>query len=480
MAETKLTVRILMLENSPSDVKYIQQLLIQENNNLEFFCAVDKKSCLEGIINFAPDIILFENCIPQFSAAEALQLLQKARVNIPFILVTGILSEAEAIDLVKQGADDYILKKSMARLPLAVEAAIKHRNTAKEAGNLKYALNQAAIISVMDQAGLITDVNEHFCNMSGFTASELIGKPHQLYNSGRYSKIYFSQLWAILREGKVWKGELHGKGNLGTEFWVDTTIVPFLDNKNQPCQYIAISKDITARKKLQAKILNQQKDQKLKIAATALEAQEKERNHIGQELHDNINQILVGIKILLAAMMKGQRTGAEFLKMCYENIGVAIEENRKIARILITPAFAEDNLLEQLIRLFDSMLAITGLTIHKDTHGFNEVLLSRDQKLAIYRVAQEQCTNIVKYAAAKNVFISISTLQGVFNMTIEDDGIGIKDPQVAKGVGLRNIAFRMAAFNGSSHTSSLPGVGFTLKIEIPLKKEKSKAFNLKE
>jgi two-component system, NarL family, sensor histidine kinase UhpB len=468
MAATTLTLKVLMLENNPADAIHIQQVLKDENSRIEFFCATNKREYTWALNKFFPDIILFENCLPNFTATEALEIYNEH--NPPFILVTGILSEEQAIRIVKKGADDYILKNGLARLPLAIEAAIKKHELKNELRNYNYLLNQAVIVSVMDTNGLIIDVNESFCELSGYEATELIGRPHPVYK--RYHPTsYFKKIWTTISNGKIWKGELHAKGKTNDDFWVDTTIVPFLDHRKEVYQYVTVSKNVTERKKLQARIAAQHHDQKLKLAATILSVQEKERNYVGQELHDNINQILVGIKILLSSIIKGTGDSEEFIKLCHDKVGTAIEENRKIARVLITPAFEEDSLLEQLNALFDSMLTVAGINVHMDPLFFNETLLDKNQKLAIYRVAQEQCTNIIKYAHASNVFVQITTAEKTFSMSMSDDGAGIKESQKIKGIGLRNIAFRMATFKGSSRIISSPHEGFTLEIEMPLKRE---------
>jgi len=467
-ATNTLTLKVLLLENNPADAMYTQQVLKKENNRIEFFCATNKREYIWALNKFFPDIILFENCLPEFTATDALEIYNEH--NPPFILVTGNLSEEQAINIVKKGADDYILKNRMARLSLAIESALKNHKVKNDLRNYNYLLNQAVIVSVMDKDGLIIDVNESFCELSGYEAAELIGRPHPVYR--RYhSHAYFKKIWAIISSGKIWKGELHAKGKTNVDFWVETTIVPFLNDRKEVYQYVTVSKNITERKKLQARIAAQQQDQKLKLAATILSVQEKERNYVGQELHDNINQILVGIKLLLSSLMKGSGDVEEFIGLCHDKIGTAIEENRRIARVLITPAFEEDNLLEQLESLFDSMLTVAGIHVHMNHAFFDESSMNKNQKLAIYRVAQEQCTNIIKYAGASNVFVQISTAERLFTMTISDDGNGIKENQKIKGIGLRNIAFRMATFKGNSRIISSPHEGFTLEIEMPLKKE---------
>jgi signal transduction histidine kinase len=207
------------------------------------------------------------------------------------------------------------------------------------------------------------------------------------------------------------------------------------------------------------------------ITEATIRGQEKEREQLGVELHDNINQILATSRLYLDHALSMKPVREDLVSKGRQFISDAIEEIRSLTKKLLPPTLEDLGLIPTLNELIET-ISITGLfQIETKWEGFDERILQKDQKLTIYRILQELMNNIIKHAGAKHVIVSLRLIEETDNKIVElmvkDDGKGFSPTQKRTGVGLRNIVSRAELFGGTVNILSEPGNGCEMKVLFP-------------
>jgi PAS domain S-box-containing protein len=234
---------------------------------------------------------------------------------------------------------------------------------------------------------------------------------------------------------------------------------------------IGVVHDITSQKEAEEQLRNQEArmlEEKInyqrQIARNTINTQEKERSEIGKELHDNVNQILASARLFLSSPFIESDEREYFTNKAGEHIHMAIEEIRKLSKSLVSPSAADLGIIETIDDMIGDIRSAQKCEVSFNHAGIDESKLDYGLKLTIYRMVQEQVNNILKYANATKIGISIKKQNKKLILTISDNGKGFDPVKKRKGIGLNNIINRADVFNGKVDIQTAPGKGCTVKV----------------
>ncbi len=233
--------------------------------------------------------------------------------------------------------------------------------------------------------------------------------------------------------------------------------------------------DITDKLKLQEAVDRFRTEQQRAVTEATIKGQENEREQLGIELHDNVNQILATSKLYLEYAMSGDTVDKEIVLKSKDFIILATEEIRRLCRLLVPPSLEEFGLVSALDDLVANIGLAGSLSIHKQWHDFEEKMIAKDLKLTIYRILQEQLNNIIKHAQASEVTTKLIVRekqdQRGLELIVRDNGVGFDPAKKPNGVGLRNIRSRAELSGGMMSIHSSPGKGCELSVFFPIDAE---------
>ena len=471
-----------MLEDSTEDTEIIQRLLSREIPDLQFELAGSRQEFMLALDQFNPSIVLADNSVLHFNARQALEIMQQRSHGIPFIMVTGTISEKFAADIIKSGADDYILKDRLNRLPGAVLGAITNKSNENER---KIAIREMEVLSLVAKetsssvmifdkvTGNISWVNEGFIRSTGYSLQEMQGKAQwQLLRGLKTDRSRVSMIKAYIKNDSPFSCDLLIYTKKKELRWQFMSGQPIRNELGKVTSYFIISTDISERKIMEEDRIFSKIERQREAARVILQSQEIERNALGRELHDNISQMLAGISLQLDYYQKNPDNNIDVITRCRLMLSQAIKEARDLSHGMVMPRFSQNSLRDELELLFGCFNSSTK--VYMDFEKMNEITIPTAIKETIYRIAQVQLHNIGKHSKANEVVMRVTNDRAGVKMMVCDNGIGFDTTQKRKGIGITNIYARIESYNGTANISSKPGEGCVLSITIPLPDGKDK------
>lgn len=332
---------------------------------------------------------------------------------------------------------------------------------------LKYA---AGIIVVIDRNQQVCFINKNGCSLLQSKEAEILGRnwfDNFVTTEDREShrKLFFK----IINHQPF--GSPHtesvlvtGKNNLLLIKWYNYLLT---EHENEILGMLCIGEDITEKKMLLQRISFMEETSKKRLVTAVLDAQEKERREIALELHDNVNQMLTTCKLLLGQEAHNGNP-SPFINNTIGYLQNAIEEIRNISHRL-NPSHLEDVGLEQAIKDMAHKINLSNkLVVHVAIYDEDHLnMLTPELKLCIFRIIQEQLSNVMKHAHAGMVDINLNATETAIEFEVKDNGKGFDLKKATRGLGLRSIYSRVDLYGGQVYINTEPGDGCTLSVHIP-------------
>jgi len=364
----------------------------------------------------------------------------------------------------------------------------------KELADIKFALDQSTIVAITDQRGIINYVNDEFCRISKYSREELLGQDHRIINSGYHPKEFIRDLWTTIAAGGVWKGELRNLAKDGSIYWVDTTIVPFLNSEGKPYQYVAIRHDITQRKLAEEQVLRQAAE--LQRAAQLSFVGELAAG-LAHEIKNPLAGIQGGVDILIRRRDKNdpEREALEGMRHEVERIDSTVRAllDRARPRLVSVRASSLTEIVGRAVNLAraqvtnatsrDRRVSIEfdppddPLTIHIDPAQIEDAVLN----LIINAIEAANGEGEVTIRVARSEDSRSDEFEGEATVEVSDNGRGISEEDLTRifnpffttrpggtGLGLPAVRRIARAHGGRVDVSSSPGKGSTFTIRLPL------------
>lgn len=236
---------------------------------------------------------------------------------------------------------------------------------------------------------------------------------------------------------------------------------------DQPIKLMGSVTDITELKELELQLVQEKIKHQKAIAKSIIATQEKVYTKIGQELHDNVNQLLLVTKLYVGLLKLPDDYNREITGKIMESLSIAITDIQTMSRQMVLPKLTEKSLPESINKLVTDVKITGQFDIKFVCTGHFDDRITRGKKVALYRILQEHFKNIIQYSQAKKVTVALTSASSFLELKVCDDGIGFDPLKKTQGIGLRNIYDRTELYNGTVELNAAPGKGCQLTIRIP-------------
>jgi len=484
-------LRVLLVEDSQDDADLILFTLDEDG-----FDVVSERVETEGAMRSAIrhsiwDVVISDFNLPSFSAKNAIALLRQEDLDVPFIIVSGCIGEESVVALMKDGVSDFVMKDKLTRLTPAIELELHNATIRREHKTAQEALARNAAlltgitsamgegIHVLDAEGKLVFMNPEAERLLGWTKAELLG--HNVHNiihgqnpNGTPLLESDCKIYKVLKDAAVYKSEdeVFSRKD-GSLFPVNITSSPIVEN-GKAVASVTVFKDISQRKLNEQKSFESRK-QLQKLTAHLQTIREEERTRIARELHDELGQMLTGVKLeakwLASILSSEQPLVQDKIVSLSTLIDDTLDVMRRVAADL-RPVMLDDLGLEAALEwLSEEFSKRTGLNIQLEfdrQEGDDECLeLDVDVATAAYRIVQESLSNVARHAQAKNVHVLLCCREDMLLLRVSDDGQGMTEPTKRDSFGIIGMRERATGLGGVFYVSNIAEGGTCVEVNLP-------------
>lgn len=464
-------LRVIVLEDNPVDAELIELEL--HRNGLQADCqrAISSSDFTAALRAGVPDLVLADYTLPGFDGMSALRLLRESHPDVPFIFVSGSLGEERAIEALKSGATDYVLKDRLQRLPAVVRRALSESHERHERHQAQLALEEqrtllTAIIDnlpehiyAVDAHSRLTVINQAMLARLKRRRSTTIGRRLSELPGQDHAREMELQDAMVLNSGRSLIEQEHALESAdGSMQWLISSRIPLRDHHGELIGVVCTERDITGRKELEQEILD---------------ISNREQRRLGSDLHDGLGQELTGLSLMMKGLeVQMSREGSAYLPQVAklsELIARTIQSTRSLARGLAPVNLERGGIREALRQLAARCTDLYNLNCTFDDTHAQAIELDEGLATHIYRIAQEATTNAARHARAKDVHIELRTTARRLYLSITDNGIGLNAglSNGKPGIGLKIMEYRARTIGGTINFETLK-IGTRIALSCPL------------